>query len=44
MKLYVVKKRKICIYIVPRYTNYGSNHQATIFKYLVKQNTQALAW
>ncbi len=34
---YKVRKEKICIYIMPRCANCGSNHQATAFRCPVKQ-------
>lgn len=38
---YTAKKRKICIYIVPKCANCRGNHQAIIFKYLARQKARA---
>lgn len=38
---YIAKRKKIWIYVIPKCANYGGNHQATIFRYSVKQKTQA---
>ena len=40
----MAKKGKICIHIVPKYIKCGSNHQATAFKYPVRQKAQAVTY
>lgn len=37
------KKKEICIYIVPKCINCGSNHQTIAFKRPVRQKTQEVA-
>lgn len=34
---FAIRSKKICIYVIPKYTNYGGNHQTIAFKYLAKQ-------
>lgn len=41
---YITKKKKICIYVIPKYVNYGCNYQTITFKYLARQKILALVW
>ena len=40
----VVKRGKICVYVVPKCANCGGNHQATAFKCPARQKAQSMAW
>lgn len=40
----ITKRRKIYVYVVSKYGNYGGNHQATAFKCSARQKAQALTW
>lgn len=40
---YMVKKEKICIHVVSKYTNCRSNHQTTTFRCSTWQKTQVKA-
>lgn len=40
----IAKKEKICIYVIPKCTNYRGNYQAITFKCPAKHIVQVLAW
>lgn len=41
---YNVQKRKISIYVMPKYANCGEHYQAIVFQYLARLRTQIQAW
>lgn len=41
---YIVKREKICVYVISKCANCRSNHPVTIFSYLLKQKAQLLIW
>lgn len=41
---YIIKRSKICIYIVFKYADCGEVYQATIFKCSARQKTQIVVW
>lgn len=40
---YTIKIGKICIHVIPKYTNYGAKYQNIIFRCLTKLKIQAEA-
>lgn len=38
---YITNVDKICTYIIPKYVNYGRNHQTIAFKCLARPKAQA---